>query len=284
MVRGNHQFGFGGAVAMSDWKTESNVALEGHVRFNGGVTGLPLADFMLGRVFEFRQATPFTAGHPAARTSALYAQDTWRAVADDDDELRGAVGTVVPAAARRTGGLQLSTRSVPRRHAQHGVPAGAAGFTYPGDPGFPGKSGMNTVLVEHRAARRRVLGSQRRRPHVGARGLRPDRRLRDRQFFIDPARRRRSGSEQRLTGRRSAVDDPCGGVGRVNPFPVPLGAELPYSPHAAVHLDAARHQDDAQSQLERGAPAPVGDNMAVSATYIGNRMINMWGVVDGNPA
>ena len=27
----------------------------------------------------------------------------------------------------------------------------------------------------------------------------------------------------------------------------------------------------------------VGDNMAFSATYLGNRMVNMWGVVDGNP-
>ena len=27
----------------------------------------------------------------------------------------------------------------------------------------------------------------------------------------------------------------------------------------------------------------VGDNMAFSATYLGNHMVNMWGVVDGNP-
>ena len=28
----------------------------------------------------------------------------------------------------------------------------------------------------------------------------------------------------------------------------------------------------------------VGDNMAFSATYLGNHMVNVWGVVDGNPA
>jgi hypothetical protein len=59
MVRGNHQYGFGGAMAMSDWKTESNVRSMGPISFSGGVTGLPLADFLLGRVFEFREATPF---------------------------------------------------------------------------------------------------------------------------------------------------------------------------------------------------------------------------------
>ena len=78
MVKGNHQFGFGGAVAMSDWKTESNVRSMGPMSFNGGVTGLPLADFLLGRVFEFRQSTPFRQDIKQPYF-AVYAQDTWRA-------------------------------------------------------------------------------------------------------------------------------------------------------------------------------------------------------------
>src|SRR6185436_5739791 len=59
MIRGDHQFAFGGALALSDWNTESNVRSMGPISFSGGVSGLPLADFLLGRVFEFRQATPF---------------------------------------------------------------------------------------------------------------------------------------------------------------------------------------------------------------------------------
>ena len=77
VVRGNHQFGIGGAVAMSDWKTESNVRSMGPISFSGGATGLPLADFLLGRVFEFRQATPFRQDIKQPYF-ALYAQDTWR--------------------------------------------------------------------------------------------------------------------------------------------------------------------------------------------------------------
>ena len=77
MVRGSHQFGFGGAVAMSNWKTESNVRSMGAISFNGGATGLPLADFLLGRVFEFREATPFRQDIKQPYF-ALYGQDTWR--------------------------------------------------------------------------------------------------------------------------------------------------------------------------------------------------------------
>ena len=48
-------------------------------------------------------------------TSALYGQDTWRAVAERDDELRGAVGALVPAAAPAEPDLQLRHRPVPGR-------------------------------------------------------------------------------------------------------------------------------------------------------------------------
>src|SRR4029453_4173060 len=50
IVRGGHQYGFGGAVSLSDWKTESNVRSMGPISFNGGVTGLPLGGFLLRRV------------------------------------------------------------------------------------------------------------------------------------------------------------------------------------------------------------------------------------------
>ena len=32
-----------------------------------------------------------------------------------------------------------------------------------------------------------------------------------------------------------------------------------------------------------GVQRQIGDNMAVSATYLGNHMMNVWGVVDGQP-
>ena len=77
IVRGSHQFALGGAMALSNWKTESNVRSMGPISFNGAVTGLPLADFMLGRIFEYRQATPFRQDINQ-HYLAVFAQDTWR--------------------------------------------------------------------------------------------------------------------------------------------------------------------------------------------------------------
>ena len=95
---------------MSDWKTESNVRSMGPISFNGGVTGLPLADFLLGRVFEFRESTPFRQDITQPYF-ALYGQDTWRVSSNVTRQLRRAVGAVVPAGQRGPGVLQLRHRA-----------------------------------------------------------------------------------------------------------------------------------------------------------------------------
>src|SRR5439155_25598192 len=77
IVRGSHQFGIGGAMSMSRWNTQSNVRSMGPISFNGAVTGLPLADFLLGKVFEYRQSAPFVQDITQLYTG-LYGQDTWR--------------------------------------------------------------------------------------------------------------------------------------------------------------------------------------------------------------
>ena len=50
-------------------------------------------------------------------------------------------------------------------------PQAPAGLYYPGDPGFPGKTGMKTVWTNIAPRAGHVVGSDRRRPHVGARRL-----------------------------------------------------------------------------------------------------------------
>ena len=104
------------------------------------------------------------------------------------------------------------------------------------------------------------------------------------QFFFDSRSAPPFGLEQRLTNTR--LDDPWGAVGRVNPYPVPLGGDdYPYS--AALYSLFISMPTDIKTTRNHAwnvaLQRQVGDNMAFSATYMGNRMTNMWGVVDGNP-
>ena len=84
-----------------------------------------------------------------------------------------------------------------------------------------------------------------------------------------------------------SLDDPWGSVGRVNPYPVSVGAaDYPfdaalYSLFITVPYDiktTRNHSWNVSFQQQ------MGDSMAYSVTYLGNHMFNVWGVVDGNPA
>jgi hypothetical protein len=284
VVRGNHQFGIGGAAAISDWQTESNVRSMGPISFNGAVTGLPLGDFLLGRVFEFRQATPFRQDIKQPYF-ALYGQDTWR---------------VSPSVTLNYGvrwepwfpqdSVDEAVYSFDAQRMRDGVrstvyPQAPAGLYYPGDPGFPGKSGMKTVwsnLAPRVGASWDPNGDGRTSLRAGY-GLTGD--FVTGQFFFDSRSAPPFGLEQRLTG--SLLDDPWGSVGRTNPYPVPLGgADYPYS--AALYSLFISMPEDIKTTRNHSwnvaFQRQVGDNMAFSTTYLGNHMVNMWGVVDGNPS
>ena len=283
VVRGSHQFGLGGAVAMSDWQTESNVRSMGPMSFSGGATGLPLADFLLGRVFEFREATPFRQDIKQPYF-ALYAQDTWRMSPNvtvnyglrwepwfPQDSVDQAVYTF------DVDRMWNNTRSTV-------YPQAPAGLYYPGDPGFPGNSGMN-IVWSNLAPRVGVAWDPRGDGRTSVRagyGLTGD--FVTGQFFFDSRSAPPFGLEQRLTNTR--LDDPWGAVGRVNPYPVPLGGDdYPYS--AALYSLFISMPTDIKTTRNHAwnvaLQRQIGDNMAFSATYMGNRMTNMWGVVDGNP-
>ena len=77
LVRGNHQFGFGGNVAL--WTVDQFAWRQDTANFvfNGQALGLGLADFMLGRVSTFTQGAP-TLWSSRQTYLGVYAQDTWR--------------------------------------------------------------------------------------------------------------------------------------------------------------------------------------------------------------
>ncbi len=78
MVRGNHQFGFGGMVGHSRQVFVSGSGRVPQFRFTGTFTGRGLGDFLLGKPTRMNQVT----GHFAYLRQnfiSFYAQDTWQA-------------------------------------------------------------------------------------------------------------------------------------------------------------------------------------------------------------
>jgi hypothetical protein len=280
IVRGNHQWGLGAAMSFSDWTTESNVRSPGQFSFDGSVTGLSLADFMLGRVFEYRQSTPFRQDIKQ-KYFGVYGQDTWRLSSRVTLNYGLRWEPWFPQQHQNGAIYNFSTERFRAGQRSTVFPQAPPGFTYPGDDGFPSKAGMNPEwlnVLPRVGVSWDPTGDGRTSIRAGY-GLNSD--FIAGQFFFDAAGAPPFGLEQRLT--RTGFDDPWGAVGRTNPYPAALGSDLPFPPFA-LFIQVPKDLDTTRiHSWNVGIQRQVGESMAVSATYLGNYLTNVWGDVTGNP-
>ena len=283
MVRGNHQWGFGAALGFNDWKTNSNVRSPGVFSFNGNQTGLALADFMVGRVFEFRQSTPFTLDIKQ-KYFATYVQDTW----------------VMSPKVTMNFGVRWEPW-FPQQHQQNQIynfdierlragvrstvyPQAPPGLHYPGDEGFPDQAGMDPEWLTFQP---RVgvswdpAGNGRTSVRAGY-GMNSN--FIAGEFYFDAAQAPPFGLEQRLINPGPySLDDPWRAANRVNPYPITPGQIDEFPPYALLLSVPYDLETTRVHNWNLGIQQQVGDNMAVSASYLGNRLTNVWGDVTGNP-
>ena len=170
----------GGLLGLED---ELQRPVAGHVQLQR------LRDRLAARRFPARQhlrvpaVHAVHAGHQAEVFRALRAGHV-AAVAAGDDELRGAVGALVPAAAPAEPDLQLRHRPVQRRQRSTTYPQAPPGLSYPGDEGFPTTGGDVHRMDEPPAARRDLVGPEGRRPDGAAGRLRHEQQLHRRRVLF----------------------------------------------------------------------------------------------------
>ena len=268
MVRGNHQWGFGASVAFSDWKTMSNVRSPGPSASTAAPPAFAWPISCSAGVFEFRQATPFR--WTSRRKTSVSMRRIRGGCRPRDDELRRPVGAVVPAAAPEQ---RRSTTSPP---SGSGPVSGARcsrrrlpGSTIPATRASR-QGGHAPRVAERPAAGRRVVGPERRRPHVGAGGVRHERRFHRRRVLL----RRLAGAAVRLG---AASDQPAVGFvstirGAASAGPTPTrsrrGANLEFPP-GALYIQMPKDLKTTRvHSWNLGVQHQIGDNMGVSATYL----------------
>jgi hypothetical protein len=280
MVRGNHQYGFGASVAFSNWQTDVKTRANGIYSFNGAGTGLGLADFMIGDLQEYRQATPYILD-AAQRGFGAYAQDTWRMSSKVTLNYGVRWEPWFPQQHQNEAVYNFSIDRLQAGIRSKVHPQAVPGLYYPGDDGFPSRAGINR---DWKNVQPRVgvswdpLGDGRTSVRAGY-GLNGD--FVGGTFLFDSSQAPPFNYEERLI--RPAVgrlDDPFGGIGRTTPFPVTLGAFGPGGMYIQLPYDLKTtrvHSWNVSVQRE------VSKDMAVSASYLGNFMQHAWGDVTGNP-
>ncbi len=282
VISGNHQWAFGASVGFSDWKTNSNVRSPGTFSFNGSASGLPLADFMLGSIFEYRQSTPFTLDIKQ-KYFGLYAQDTWRLSPQVTMNYGVRWEPWFPQQHQQN---QIYNFDIDRFNAgtrSTVYPQAPPGLAYPGDPGFPTQAGMYTEWLNLQPR----VGISWDPKGDGRTALRAGYGMNSNfiagEFYFDAAQAPPFGLEQRLINLPPrSLDDPWLAAGRPNPYPL-TGAVSQFPPYALLLGVPYDLETTRVHSWNLGLQQQFGENMALSANYLGNFLTNVWGDVTGNP-
>ena len=284
LVRGNHQFGFGGNVRYWAGDYTSSSRTNGAWRITGSGTGLGLADLLAGRITTVEQGNLNRV--PVNNTYiGAYAQDSWRA--SNRVTLNFGLRWEPFLGQNLTNGAISIFK---QENFDNGVvsevfPLAPPGFLWPGDPGFPSrKTGMNIQWWNLS-------------PRGGmAWDVRGDGRLAVRSsysmaydFMAGEFHNINSGAPP--FGNRSTQTDPSGGLD--NPYSDAAGG----NPHPLVSggVNTPFVQAGGFGSMDPGINSPrvqswnvtveqqLGTEWGVSASYLGSYSDRIWGQVALNP-
>jgi len=284
MVRGQHQFGFGGMVTLNDWKLRSNVRTSPGFTFDGSVTGLPLSDFLFGRLRQFRQSSPFIMD-ATQRNFGVYGQDTWRTSSRMTVNYGVRWEPWFPQQHQNGAIYNFSLARFQAGQRSTVFPESLPGFTYPGDPTFYKNSGLkpNWMNIQPRVGVSWDPNGDGKTSIRAGYGLNGD--FISGQYFFDANQAWPFNYEVNLIAPDAGTfDDPWGSVGRTNPYPVTLGRGLPLVPNGAFIEIPDNLKGTRVHTWNLAYQRQLGNEFAMSATYMGNYMAHIWGDVTGNPA
>ena len=283
MVRGNHQYGVGASVAFWKSLSRANVRSPGQFTFNGTITGLPLADFLSGRLFQLNQATPNSLDMQQWYLG-IYGQDTWKLSpkATLNYGLRWEPGL---AQQLRNGAIyNFSVDRYLRGERTTQYTLAPPGFLYPGDPGFVnGKAGMKDQWLQF-SPRAGFAWDPKGDGRMSVRaGYSLSYDFVNAQFHLNTSVAPPFNAEARADQPVGLFDDPWRGTGNETFFPFVTGKNSPFpfaAPYVAISPDIPLPRQQAWNVSWQ---RQIGENLAVSTTYLGSHSDRLWNVLSLNP-
>ena len=278
IVRGAHQYGIGGNVAFWKSLTQANVRSPGQFTFDGSITGLPLADFLSGRLQSLIQATPNSLDMQQVYLG-LYAQDTWKvsnkATLNYGMRWEPGLAQQIRNGAIYNFSVDRFLNDVKTTQYTNAPP----GFLYPGDAGFEnGKAGMKDNIWQFSPR----IGFAFDPTGDGKTSIRTGYALGydfiNAQFHLNTSVAPPFNAEARVTNPAGGFDDPWRGTGNENFFPFTTGPNSPFpltGPYISIPPDI---KPPRQQSWNLGVQRQIGNDMAVSATYIGSYSDRLWNV------
>jgi hypothetical protein len=285
LVRGAHQLGFGGLGSYATTHVLSSSRASGNWIIDGRATGLPLADFLLGRVTTVehgrQQDLPVHSYY-----LGLYAQDTWRATSRVTVNL-GLRWEPYFGLTAENNAVSIFNLDNFRRGIKSQVFVNApAGLLYGGDEGFPpGQTGLNKQWLNFspRAGVAWDLSGDGRTALRASYALTYD-------FMTTDYHQINSAAPP--FGNRSLISDPPGRLDNPysgpqypngDPHPIVTNRDTAYPPFGSFGtMDPDINSPRVQNwnvTLER----QIGSNWGVAVSYLGSYTDRLWAQTAINP-
>jgi hypothetical protein len=283
MVRGNHQIGFGGSLIHQQLNALSMVFATAPVTFNGTITGLGLADFLLGKPNSFQQGSPGLFYY-RLNFLGLYLQDSWKVTPRLTLNPGLRWEPYLPVYVDDIGLSYFNRASFDQGTKSTVFPNAPAGLRFPGDPGMPGGRRVGFHRMWEMAPRlglawdptgkgktsvRAAYGIFYNRPNLTTFG-----------GFSSSAPNGNSVTAQ----NPPSFADPWSGFPGGDPFPVVVTKDYTFPLAGAYHAFTPYAKPTYQNQWNLSVQHQVANNWLLSASYIGTNIVHMWSGGPLNPA
>ncbi|PYS50518.1 MAG: hypothetical protein DMG13_20830 [Acidobacteria bacterium] len=274
-VRGTHQMAFGANLTHARSNGNSNLGSSGSYLFSGQSTGLGMADFLTGQLTIFAQSTP-NALYMKQSFVGLYGMDTWKMTQRLTINYGLRWEPFLPPVS--TNGrvynfdydrFRQGIKSMVFRNAP-------AGLSYPGDPGFPGKSGINTHWLNF-APRLGFAWDVNGNGHTSVRasyGLAYDYlplQWRINAGFVAPW-----NFQTTLFSPPGGLVNPWRDFPGGNPYPIRFDQDARFPPYGSYETTPYNIRTPYVSSWNFSIQRQVGTDWLVSTTYMGSHTVHMW--------
>ncbi|PYS28579.1 MAG: TonB-dependent receptor [Acidobacteria bacterium] len=273
--RGSHQIVFGGVVSRAYSNGMSNVSSSGTYNFNGNQTGLAIADFLTGRLNTLSQSGPaLMLTH--RYYLGLYAQDTWKVTPRLTANYGLRWEPYLPQVLDDSRIYNWDSNRFQQGIKSTVFKNAPAGFYYPGDPGFPGKTGIHRGLKMFQ-------------PRLGlAWDVNGDGRTSVRASYglaytflplvlqIDTANSPPWGNSVQVTTPAGGFDNPWLGYPGGNPFPTVFNADTPFVRGGLYNNTPYDIKNTYAQSWNLSVQRQLGTNWLVSTTYTGSTTLHLW--------
>jgi len=280
-IRGAHQVAFGANFVHGMANQYNSQFTNGTFSFSGQLTGLGLSDFLLGRVNTITQAQG-QRDFERANYVSLYVQDAWKATSrlTLDGGLRWEPFLPMQHARGYVNHFEKD-RFLSGQTSKVYVNA-PAGMMFPGDDGYPGK-GMNfanKALFAPRLGLVYDLRGSGKEVIRAAYGVFYD--TPPFSYYVRVSSTSPYGGQVTLTN--PSLPNPWQNYTGGNPFPVTLKSDVTFPENGVYYVQPLHLKNTYVQQWNLSFQKQLGEDWALSLSYLGNKTTHLWFENQANPA